>query len=133
RMPVAAPAAASFASALIGRSSRRSSAAAATLPAIPRRGGSRGCRFFPCAQKLTQEEVRALVLEGSRYLPPKHHAMLVNLLDLEKITVNDIMTPRREIDALDLDASVEEIRSKLETGYHTRLPVCRGQPDNIIG
>jgi len=36
------------------------------------------------------------------------------------------MTPRREIDALDLDASMEEIRSKLETGYHTRVPVCRG-------
>jgi Mg2+/Co2+ transporter CorB len=84
-------------------------------------------------QKLTQEEVRALVLEGSRYLPPKHHMMLVNLLDLEKITVNDIMTPRREIDALDLDAPIEEIRSKLETGYHTRVPVCRGQPDNVIG
>jgi Mg2+/Co2+ transporter CorB len=77
--------------------------------------------------------VRALVLEGSRYLPPKHHTMLVNLLDLEKITVNDIMTPRREIDALDLDAPAEEIRSKLETGYHTRVPVCRGQPDNVIG
>src|SRR5688572_8270679 len=40
----------------------------------------------PAEQKLTQEEVRALVLEGSRYLPPKHHTMLVNLLDLEKIT-----------------------------------------------
>jgi len=87
----------------------------------------------PGEQKLTQEEVRSLVLEGSRYLPPKHHMMLVNLLDLERITVNDIMTPRREIDALDLDAPVEEIRSKLVTGYHTRMPVCRGQPDNIIG
>ena len=87
----------------------------------------------PREEKLTQEEVRALVLEGSRYLPPKHHTMLVNLLDLEKITVDDIMTPRREIDALDLDAPVEEIRSKLETGYHTRVPVCRGQPDNVIG
>ena len=87
----------------------------------------------PAEQTMTQEEVRALVLEGSRYLPPKHHTMLVNLLDLEKITVNDIMTPRREIDAVDLDAAVEEIRSKLETGFHTRVPVCRGQPDNIIG
>ena len=84
-------------------------------------------------QKLTQEEVRALVLEGSRYLPPKHHTMLVNLLDLEKITVDDVMTPRREIDALDIEDPVEELRSKLETGFHSRVPVCRGQPDNIIG
>jgi len=90
-------------------------------------------RQQPSEQRLTQEEVRALVLEGSRYLPPKHHTMLVNLLDLEKITVDDIMTPRREIDALDLDASPQEIRQKLETGFHTRVPVCRGQPDNIVG
>ena len=87
----------------------------------------------PGEQKLTREEVRALVLEGSRYLPPKHHTMLVNLLDLQKILVDDIMTPRREIDALDIEAPVEELRSKLETGYHSRIPVCRGQPDNIIG
>ena len=87
----------------------------------------------PGEQKLTQEEVRALVLEGSRYLPPKHHTMLVNLLDLQRILVDDVMTPRREIDALDLDAPVEELRSRLETGYHSRVPVCRGQPDNIIG
>ena len=59
-------------------------------------------------QKLSQEEVRALVLEGSRYLPPKHHTMLVNLLDLQRILVDDVMTPRREIDALDLEAPVEE-------------------------
>jgi len=84
-------------------------------------------------QKLTQEEVRALVLEGSRYLPPKHHTMLVNLLDLEKITVDDVMTSRREIDALDVEDPVEVLRSKLETGFHSRVPVCRGQPDNIIG
>jgi Mg2+/Co2+ transporter CorB len=90
-------------------------------------------RQQPGTQELSQEEVRALVLEGSRYLPPKHHTMLVNLLDLERITVNDIMTPRREIDALDLDAPADEIRSRLETGYHTRVPVCRGQPDNIVG
>jgi Mg2+/Co2+ transporter CorB len=87
----------------------------------------------PAEQRLTQEELRALVLEGSRYLPPKHHMMLLNLLDLEKITVDDVMTPRREIDALDLDDPVEELRARLETGFHSRVPVCRGQPDNIIG
>ena len=87
----------------------------------------------PGEQKLSREEVRALVLEGSRYLPPKHHMMLVNLLDLERILVDDIMTPRREIDALDLDAPVEDLRSRLESGFHSRVPVCRGQPDNIVG
>jgi Mg2+/Co2+ transporter CorB len=87
----------------------------------------------PGDQKLTQEEVRELVLEGSRYLPPKHHTMLVNLLDLQRILVDDVMTPRREIDALDLELSVDELRARLETGFHSRVPVCRGATDNIIG
>ena len=87
----------------------------------------------PGEQKLTREEVRSLVLEGSRYLPPKHHTMLVNLLDLQRILVDDVMTPRREIDALDLELSVDELRERLETGFHSRVPVCRGAPDNIIG
>ena len=87
----------------------------------------------PGEQKLTREEVRSLVLEGSRYLPPKHHTMLVNLLDLQRIQVDDVMTPRREIDALDLELSIEGLRERLETGFHSRVPVCRGAPDNIVG
>ena len=92
-----------------------------------------GLQRRPGEQKLTQEEVRALVLEGSRYLPPKHHMMLANLLDLQRILVDDVMTPRRDIDALDLEAPVDELRAKLETGFHSRVPVCRGLPDNIVG
>jgi Mg2+/Co2+ transporter CorB len=87
----------------------------------------------PGEQPLTREEIRSLVLEGSRYLPPKHHTMLVNLLDLQRIMVDDVMTPRREIDALDLELSVDELRARLETGFHSRVPVCRGATDNIIG
>ncbi len=87
----------------------------------------------PGEQTLTREEVRSLVLEGSRYLPPKHHTMLLNLLDLQRITVDDVMTPRREIDALDLELPIEELRTRLETGFHSRVPVCRGAPDNIVG
>ena len=87
----------------------------------------------PGEQKLTREEVRSLVLEGSRYLPPKHHTMLVNLLDLQRILVDDVMTPRREIDAIDLELPLDELRARLETGFHSRVPVCRGAPDNIVG
>ena len=87
----------------------------------------------PGDQPLTREEVRSLVLEGSRYLPPKHHTMLLNLLDLQRISVDDVMTPRREIDALDLELPVEELRTRLETGFHSRVPVCRGTTDNIVG
>ena len=50
---------------------------------------------------LTQEELRSLVLEG-QYFRGKHRAMLANLLDLEAVTVDDVMTPRNQIHALDL-------------------------------
>src|SRR5438105_8297221 len=82
---------------------------------------------------LTREELRTLVLEGSRYLPSKHHSILLNLFELEKITVDDVMTPRNHIDAVDLDADPETLRRQIVTSYHTRIPVYRGEADNIIG
>lgn len=82
---------------------------------------------------LTQEEVRSLVLEGSQYFRGKHRTMLANLMDLEAITVDDVMTPRSQIHALDLDAKPQELRQQLATAYHTRLPVYEGSLDNIVG
>jgi Mg2+/Co2+ transporter CorB len=82
---------------------------------------------------LSREELRTLVLEGSRYLPSKHHSIMENLFELEQITVDDVMTPRNQIDALDLDASPEDLRRQIATSYHTRLPVYRGEPDNVVG
>ena len=51
---------------------------------------------------LSAEELRSIVLEASRFMPAKHRAILINLFDLEAITVDDIMTPRSQIEALDI-------------------------------
>ena len=83
--------------------------------------------------KLTPEELRTLVLESGNYIPRKHQSILLNLFDLESITVDDVMTPRNQIEALDIDASPEVLRQQIATAYHRRLPVYQGQPDNIIG
>jgi Mg2+/Co2+ transporter CorB len=83
--------------------------------------------------KLTPEELRTLVLESGNYIPKKHQSILLNLFDLESITVDDVMTPRSQIEALDIDASPEALRQQIATAYHRRLPVYQGQPDNIIG
>jgi len=83
--------------------------------------------------KLTPEELRTLVLESGNYIPKKHQSILLNLFDLESITVDDVMTPRSQIEALDIDASPEVLRQQIATAYHRRLPVYQGQPDNIIG
>ena len=93
-------------------------------------------RFRPAAQPstiLSQEELRSLVLEGAQYFRGKHKTMLANLMDLEAITVDDVMTPRSQIHALDLNEKPALLRQQLVTSYHTRLPVCEDSLDNIVG
>src|SRR5712691_9895185 len=83
--------------------------------------------------KLSLEELRTLVLEASHYIPQKHQSILMNLFELENITVNDVMTPRNQIEGIDIDAPLDVIKRQLATCYHTRLPVYQGQMDSIIG
>ena len=81
---------------------------------------------------LTQEELRSLVLEG-KYFRGKHRAMLANLLDVGAATVDDVMTPRNQIHALDLNAKPAHLSEQLATSYHTRLPAYEDELDNIVG
>ncbi len=83
--------------------------------------------------KVSLEEVRMLVLEGENFLPRKHQKMLLNLVDIERITVNDVMIPRNQIEALDINASLEVLREQLATCHHTILPIYEDELDNIIG
>jgi len=84
-------------------------------------------------QKMTLEELRGLVLDAEHFLPRKHQKMLLNLVDLERITVNDVMVPRNQIEALDINASADELRQQIITCHHTLLPVYADTPSNIIG
>lgn len=85
------------------------------------------------APRLSPEELRTLVLEAGHFIPPKHHSILLNLFELERITVEDVMTPRSLMEAIDLDAPWEEIKAQLATSYHTRLPVYRSGLNNVVG
>ncbi len=84
-------------------------------------------------QRLSSEELRSLVLEAAHYIPKKHRSILVNLFDLERITVEDVMTPRAQIEAIDLEAPIERITEQIATSYHTRLLVYRNELGNIAG
>lgn len=84
-------------------------------------------------QRLSMEELRAVVLEAGQFIPKKHQSILVNLFDLEAITVEDVMTPRAQIEAIDLDAPAESVLAQLSTAYHARLPVYRGELGNVAG
>ena len=93
-------------------------------------------RFKPAREAsttLTQEELRSLVLEGSQYFRGRHRTMLANLMDLESISVEDVMTPRNHIHALDLAEKPALLRQQLATSFHSRLPVYEGTLDNIVG
>jgi Mg2+/Co2+ transporter CorB len=83
-------------------------------------------------QKLSVEELRALVLETS-YLPQKHQSILLNLFDLEAITVDDVIVPRNHIEAFDIDAPLNVIRQQIATSHHRRLLVYRGNLDDVVG
>ena len=81
---------------------------------------------------LSVDELRSIVLETA-YLPQKHRSILLNLFDLEAITVDDVMVPRNQIEGIDLDAPLDEIRQQVATAHHRRLLVYRGHPDEIVG
>ena len=85
------------------------------------------------AQPLSVEEIRTVVLESSNFLPKKHVSILLNLFDLEAITVDDVMVPRNQIEGIDLDAPLEQIRSQVATTHHRRILVFRGHLDEVVG
>ena len=87
----------------------------------------------PDEEVLSSEEIRALVLEQTPLMPKKHKSILVNLFDLEEVEVNDLMTPRSKIEALNINDDIDTLRHQLVTCYHNKLPVYDGELNNILG
>ena len=83
-------------------------------------------------EDLTSEEIRTLVDENAA-LPTRRQNMLLRVLDLEKVTVNDIMVPRGEVIGIDLDDDMQSIVALLANCEHTRLPVYQESINNIVG
>lgn len=84
-------------------------------------------------QTMSTEELRSLVLESSHFISNQHRSILLNLFNLETISVDDVMTPRAKMEILDLSRPIDEVIGQLETCYHNKLPVCEGDPEKIIG
>ena len=83
-------------------------------------------------ERLNREELRTLVTEGGQ-ISNDHQRMLVNILDLEQASVEDVMVPRGEILGIDLDDDWADILSQLTQTVYTRLPVYRESIDNVVG
>ena len=84
-------------------------------------------------EHLNREELRTLVKEGGERIPDDHQRMLVNILDLEQATVEDVMIPRQDIVGIDLDDDWEEILLQLTQTVYTRMPVFRESIDQVEG
>jgi Mg2+/Co2+ transporter CorB len=85
------------------------------------------------ANALSQEELRTVVLEAGAMIPKRHQTMLLNIIDLEKVTVEDIMVPRQEINGIDLDDDWDDIVRQITNSQYTRLLVYRENIDQVVG
>lgn len=85
------------------------------------------------ANSLTREELRSVLFEATAKISRRYRSMLISILDLEKVTVDDVMVPHNEIVGIDLDDSTEQILAVIEKSEHTRLPVYRDNIDNVLG
>ena len=90
-------------------------------------------RAGSASQALSADELRTVVTEAGALIPQRHRQMLLSILDLERVTVNDIMIPRQEISAIDISVSWDDILDRLRQTPHSRLPVYDGELDNLIG
>ena len=91
------------------------------------RGGDSGM------QSLTREELRTVVHEAGARISTRYRKMLLSILDLEQVTVDDVMVPHNEIVGIDLENDSEDIESIISASQHTRLPVYRDTIDQVVG
>jgi len=82
---------------------------------------------------LSREELRTVVYEAGARISQKYRHMLINILDLEQVTVDDVMVPHNEVIGIDLEDDIEEIAKMIQHCEHTRLPVYRDNIDNVSG
>ena len=84
------------------------------------------------SEELSADELRTVV-DGRTAIPRERQNMLLQILDLEKATVNDIMVPRSEIVGIDLTEEASEIEAAIHNAQHARLPVFRERIDDLVG
>lgn len=82
---------------------------------------------------LSREELRTVVYEAGTRISTQYRKMLVSILDLEQVTVDDVMVPHNEIVGIDLNDDIEKVSAVIQSSEHTRLPVYRDNIDNVIG
>lgn len=89
--------------------------------------------FEQTTQSLTMDELRSIVTDAGHFMPKKHRTILLNLFELEKITVDDVMTAHTMVETINFDEPIEDILLHISNSQHTRLPVREGEHEEIVG
>lgn len=84
-------------------------------------------------EPLSREELRNVVYEATGKVPHQYQSMLLGILDLNKVTVDDVMIPRHEILGIDLDAKWEKILDAIVQSKHEWIPVYRENINQVVG
>ncbi len=82
---------------------------------------------------LNMDELRSIVTDAGKFLPNKHRAILLNLFELEKIEVDDVMTAHTQVEVINFNTPLDEILERIANSHHTRLPVREGDNEEIFG
>ena len=82
---------------------------------------------------LSSDELRSVVHEAGNMIPAHHQQMLLSILELEKVTVDEIMVPRNEIAAIDINQEWEVILKQLRHRTNTMTLLYRDTIDDAIG
>ena len=84
-------------------------------------------------ERISSDELKIIVNDAGALIPKTHQDMLLSILDLEKVTVEDIMIPRSEITGIDIDGDFDQVINQLKGANHTRMPVFKGEIDKFFG
>ncbi|MGD8340868.1 MAG: HlyC/CorC family transporter [Gammaproteobacteria bacterium] len=85
------------------------------------------------SHSLSAEELRTVVAEAGAMVPRRHQQMLLRILDLDAVTVDDVMVPRQDIVDIDLANDWEQNLATIRNSEFHRLPICRDGVDNLVG
>jgi Mg2+/Co2+ transporter CorB len=85
------------------------------------------------SHSLSADELRTAVAEAAVSIPQRHKQMLTGILDLERVTVDDIMVPRNDVSGIDITDDWDQILEQLRQTQHTRLPLYEHELDQLIG
>ncbi|ASJ97620.1 MULTISPECIES: HlyC/CorC family transporter [Shewanella] len=92
-----------------------------------------GIRSVKADDALSQEELRTVVHEAGALIPQRHQEMLLSIMDLEKVTVEDIMIPRSDLYAININDDFSRINRQVIQSPHTRVLLYRDNIDDAVG